>query len=401
MGELQSAVDALAAEDLTHLFGPALLERLGPLLVLQNRIAAEVARTVRQCELTGAAEHDGLKSMAAWLRGHAHLSTAEAARVVRTGRALEHLPATAAAFADGALTAAQVATIAPIAGEAERAAAEAQEVDLGAVDQALTEVAQGPAHERLGQAVHHYLEALDPDGVEPDPTEGRRLSIARHADGSVSGRFDLDAVGGEKVQAAIESIVQANRPLGDDRTRAQQNADALVQLCDNQLAAGSLPTLRTVKPHVVLGLDLDDAVDQSTGPGAARTGFGAQVSAARARWLACDGSISRIVMSPDGVPLHLGRDHRVVTPGLRKAVVRRDQSCVFAGCGAPHWWCDVHHLVHWLHGGETSLANSGLLCERHHTKVHHGFRVQRDPGGRWRTWRPDGTEILIGTPLLV
>jgi hypothetical protein len=46
-------------------------------------------------------------------------------------------------------------------------------------------------------------------------------------------------------------------------------------------------------------------------------------------------------------------------------------------------------------GGETSLKNSALLCERHHTKVHHGFRVERDPGGRWRTWRPDGTEILI------
>jgi hypothetical protein len=105
MGELQSAVDALAAEDLTPLFGPQLLDRLGPLLVLQNRIAAEIARTVRECELTGAAEHDGLTSMASWLRGHAHLSPAEAGRVVRSGRALEHLPAVAAAFAEGGITA--------------------------------------------------------------------------------------------------------------------------------------------------------------------------------------------------------------------------------------------------------------------------------------------------------
>ncbi|MCF6735346.1 endonuclease, partial [Blastococcus sp. KM273129] len=36
-----------------------------------------------------------------------------------------------------------------------------------------------------------------------------------------------------------------------------------------------------------------------------------------------------------------------------------------------------------------------LLCERHHTKVHHGFRVERRPDGRWRTWRPDGTELLV------
>src|SRR3712207_4601219 len=43
-------------------------------------------------------------------------------------------------------------------------------------------------------------------------------------------------------------------------------------------------------------------------------------------------------------------------------------------------------------------AEYGLLCERHHTKVHHGFRIERRPAGRWRTWRPDGTEILVATP---
>ena len=155
----------------------------------------------------------------------------------------------------------------------------------------------------------------------------------------------------------------------------------------------------TQKPQVVLNLDIEDFVDPATGPGAAAMGFGARISAARARWLACDGSISRIVMGPEGVPLDLGRDHRVVTPGLRKAVVRRDRTCVFAGCGAPHHWADVHHLVHWINGGETNLANSALLCERHHTKVHHGFRVQRDPGGRWRTYRPDDTEIILSPPL--
>jgi Domain of unknown function (DUF222) len=205
----------------------------------------------------------------------------------------------------------------------------------------------------------------------------------------------LDAVGIEKLLAGIESIVQASRPKGDDRTRAQQQADALVQLVDNQLASGELPTLRTQKPHVVLGLDLDDLIDPATNPG-----FGAQLSAARARWLACDASISRIVMTPDGVLLDLGRDHRVVTPGLRKAVEQRDRHCVFTGCDAPTHWCDVHHLIHWINGGETNLENSGLLCERHHTKVHHGFQIERDPGGRWHTWRPDGTEILIGPPLV-
>jgi hypothetical protein len=59
------------------------------------------------------------------------------------------------------------------------------------------------------------------------------------------------------------------------------------------------------------------------------------------------------------------------------------------------------HLLHWIDGGDTSLENSALLCERHHTKVHHGFRVERPPEGRWRTYRPDGTEILIPEPLRI
>ena len=104
MEQLLASLDALAAEDLTPLFGPALLDRLRPLLVAQNRLAAEVARTVREAEVAGAAEVDGLTTMASWLRGHAHLSVQEAARVVRAGRALEHLPGMAAAFAAGAVT---------------------------------------------------------------------------------------------------------------------------------------------------------------------------------------------------------------------------------------------------------------------------------------------------------
>ena len=401
MGELQSAVDALAAEDLDALPAGAKLDRVALLVAVMNQVSAELTRSVRDAQNTQAAEHDGLKSMRSWLIGHTRLAPGEASRIVRSGRVLEHFPEMAAGFAAGDITAAQVDVVAKVVGPAELSAAAEQGIDLAAFDHDWTTVATESPHESLTMAVQAFDAALDPDGREPDPTEGRRLTVAKHADGSITGRFDLDAVGGEKVQAAIESIVQANRPKGDDRTRSQQNADALVQLCDNQLASGNLPKLRTQKPQVVLNLDIEAFVDPTPGPGAADMGFGARISAARARWLACDGSISRIVMGPDGVPLDLGRDHRVVTPGLRKAVVRRDQTCVFAGCEAPHWWCDVHHLIHWLFGGETSLENSGLLCELHHTKVHHGFTIKRDPGGRWRTYRPDGTEILIGTPLLV
>ena len=182
--------------------------------------------------------------------------------------------------------------------------------------------------------------------------------------------------------------------------RAQQLGDAFVQLADNALASGNLPFLRTVKPHVVVTIGIDDFAGPHTGPGAATTGFGARISAARARWLACDGNISRIVIGPEGQPLDLGRTKRSFPPHMRTALDIRDTGCVFTGCFAPTHWCDAHHVLEWsLHDGPTSVENAALLCERHHTKVHHGFRIERQPDGRWRTWRPDGTEILLHEPL--
>jgi hypothetical protein len=401
VSELRSALDALAADDVPGLAPRQQLDRITEILEARNRLDAQLARSVRAAELQQAPEDDGLTSMRSWLRGHGRLSPAAAGQLVGNGRALEHLPALAAAFADGAVTAEQVAVIAPAVTEDRRTAALSQGVDLAEVDRTLTAVAAERAVQQLTRVVHHYLARLDPDGPEPDPTEERSLTLATFSDGTVVLRGQLDAVGGEKLQAALEAISQADRPKGDRRTRGQQLADAMVQLADNQLAAGQLPVLRTVKPTVLVTIPRADLLDPAPGPAAASTGFGGLISAATARALACDGSITAVEIDEHGMPLNLGRSHRVVPPHLRKAVELRDRSCVFAGCAAPTYWCDVHHLRHWIFGGETSLENSALLCERHHTKVHHGFRVQRDPGGRWRTFRPDDSEIVIGVPLVI
>jgi Domain of unknown function (DUF222) len=401
VAELESALDRLADQDLKGMFGPQVLDRTRRLLTAQNRLDAQVTRSVREGELTQAAEHDGLKTMQSWLRGHARLSPGAAHRLVGNGRALEHLPAVAASFAGGRITAEHVAVIAPVARDEHRAAAAAQDVDLTGVDTTLAETASTRPHRELAQVVHHYLARLDPDGPEPDPTEQRVLSIVRHADGSRTGRFELDAIGGEKVEAVLESMVQAARPAGDTRSRGQQLGDAFVQWADNTLAAGDLPRLRTAAPHVVVTIGIGDLVDPHTGHGTARTGFGTIISAARARWLACDGGVSRIVFGPDSQPVDIGREKRLFPHHIRRALDARDQGCVFTGCSAPTHWCDAHHLLEWvLHDGPTSVDNGALLFERHHTKVHHGFRISRLPDGRWRTYRPDGTEILMPQPLL-
>ena len=112
MSELHSALDALAADDLHLLADGQVLDRTAMLVQLGNRVAAELTRTVRHADTSQAAERDGLKSMRSWLIGHVRLSPADASRIVRSGRALEHFPVLAAEFAEGAVTAAQVNVVA-------------------------------------------------------------------------------------------------------------------------------------------------------------------------------------------------------------------------------------------------------------------------------------------------
>src|SRR5215213_9197077 len=104
VARLGSVLSELAGEDLTPRFGPGVLDRTAALVAARNMLDAELARTVREGELTQAPEHDGLKSMPSWLRGHHRLSAATAAQLVRVGRSLEHLPAVAVAYAAGTLT---------------------------------------------------------------------------------------------------------------------------------------------------------------------------------------------------------------------------------------------------------------------------------------------------------
>lgn len=91
-------------------------------------------------------------------------------------------------------------------------------------------------------------------------------------------------------------------------------------------------------------------------------------------------------------PLDVGRRTPVISPALRRALIIRDGGCVFVNCGRPPAWCDAHHVRHWADGGETSLANTGLLCRPHHRLIHDGFRME-STDDRFRFYRPDGSLI--------
>src|SRR4029450_7906109 len=94
------------------------------------------------------------------------------------------------------------------------------------------------------------------------------------------------------------------------------------------------------------------------------TESGQGVSAETARRLLCDSGVVPLLEAQGGQTLEVGRKKRTVPAALRRAVAARDQGCQFPSCC--NRLVDLHHLVHWVHGGDESMHNITAICRRHH-----------------------------------
>ena len=115
-------------------------------------------------------------------------------------------------------------------------------------------------------------------------------------------------------------------------------------------------------------------------PGAAGiTENGTVLGAADLRRIACDTQVIPVVMGAPSEVLDVGRAKRTITPAIRRALIARDQGCVWPGCERAPVHCDGHHVQHWLDDGPTSLANLALLCHSHHHRLHEYNLVLHPP----------------------
>jgi hypothetical protein len=172
----------------------------------------------------------------------------------------------------------------------------------------------------------------------------------------------------------------ASKTVRDDRTPGKRRADALIELvtAGARVADGGAVPVGSAAT-VLLTMDLKSLTD---GIGGATTPTGDVLDAGAARRAACDTDLIPAVLGGPSQPLDVGRRERLVTKGLRAAVVIRDNGCTFPGCDRPPGFCEVHHVTPWWAGGETSLTNSAMLCCRHHQEVHRrGFTAQVRPDG--------------------
>jgi len=377
---LADLLDRLGREEPLDLPSPALGERIRRMVALRNRLDAMVAHSVAAFDRSRGFAACEADSAAAWLRREARLSPNAASEQVRVARHLADLPEVSRAFAAGelGLDHARVITrlIEDVPAETVREA-----------EPSLVQAAQRSDPYRLNVLTRHLRHALSPQAALDEANrnhERRRLHLSETLDGLYHLDGVLDTEGGALLKTALHAILG---PPGreDGRTPAQRRADGLVDLARRSLDSGELPEVGGQRPHLTLTADLATLAKLPGSP-AADLDWGQPVTAELLRRIACDASVTCVLVDGDREPLSVGRASRTFTPAQRRAVVARDRGCVL--CGRPAAQCVVHHLEHWADGGLTCVANGCLLCHGCHRRVHEGgYRVLRRPDRTWTAVR--------------
>lgn len=251
-------------------------------------------------------------------------------------------------------------------------------------------------HHADGAAATSVSASAEAPATSPEPLPSDAATTTTPADTTPA-----DTTPATTVPQELEGPVTPHRPRGS------QLADALVHTL--VAAAGAAPpdTSGADRHTLVLTAALSDLAEPTdTGPhrrGDARRAAqipvqdrdGRVVSMDRRvlRRLACEAGIVVAALGDDGSPLDLGRRDRRLSVALRRAVLLRDRSCRFPGCGSTRN-LHVHHVRHWADGGPTDLANLVLVCATHHRFVHeHGWQLTSTSDGRF-AFAPPGAEPL-------
>ena len=354
---------------------PALLAVLVAAVTARNLFDFVIAQAAAAAERLGVPARQHLKSGSDLLPSIG-MAPGAAHRAARVGRAAPDLAALTRAqrlggvgieFADAVgLGVAHVQSRVPLSAE-ERAAV---------VTTLMVETTPAKVKDKA-RAIGIDRTAQQPPGQRAVPvgedTTLNGMTVVQNAEGRVSVSMDVDVLTGEEILAALDPLC---RPVplpdgsADPRPPDRRRADAAGQIIRTYLSGSDRPISGGVLPHVTL---IRPGQDEAGGQDRGDTlGFTGPVSAATADLIACDSTLSRVIVDAAGAPLDVGRSQRLIPPHIRKALGIRDRGCAFPGCGRPVSWCDAHHIVAWSDGGSTSVDNGVLLCRMHHTLIHHG-----------------------------
>lgn len=368
MSQLRSVLDEMFATFDGDLTVEELAADLDELAHVGQMVEVLTARKVENLASRDGHHELGYSSPTVFLTDRGRMSPGRARQIIAMGNAVEKAPHAHAAWTDGRLSTDQARHLF-------RAAESVPDVYQDA-EERLVEIVEGLDATDTGKAVEYWRQSVDGPGEVDVETQMVRRGF--HSSKTTGGmrRVDgwLTSIAGE----ALETAIWANMPPpreGDTRTPRQRRHDALENLCRDWLDNGTTPMVGGEKPHIVLHADLPAL--QGEAGGVHETEDGDIVDVDTLRMIACDSSITRIVLGPGSEVLDVGRRTRVWTAAQRRAIIARDRHCQGPGCHARPKHCDIHHKTHWVDGGSTTIESAELLCRPCHTQEHLKDRYHR------------------------
>ena len=349
-----------------------LQSRIKSTIRVENQAAAIRAEAVAELR-----RREGAGVTETVLQEEGLLARGRAKSELETAQQLEQLPKTREGFQSGEISPDNARII---AGAAQRGSIDEQE---------LAEIAKTQAPDKFAGTVRRHERDRSPDDGEARLKRQRSRRYARIKkdldDGMMVlyGRFD--PVTGARIETALAAkmreLWRAEDP-GERISPGQRMADALEQLITGPRQGKDKGRAQDVKLLLIADYNtLNNQIEK------ARLGDGTPIPASELRRLACDAQILPAVFAGRSQPMDLGQSRRTANGAQRAALTARDRHCV--GCGAKAAWCQAHHIIHWAHGGPTSLDNMVLLCSRCHHKVHDDdWQIRQTPTGRYNLKRP-------------
>jgi len=391
--------DALAALSPAALSDDALMavqrslaSGLNDMQAASASVAAEISvRSARELGYGGLAAQQGLRSGAELVQKLTGSSLGDARKLVRVGTVLatdaEQEPWLAPALSTpvGALDAIRTGLGAPTS--------VISADDLATAARSLASMAPSLDVDALARLAREARAELDLSEVplrEEELRDLRDATITRMRNGNTKLVAILDPESAAKVVGPIDAITAPRRggprfveeggpkpQKLDNRTTGQLILDAIVDIFSVAVKAPSGKLFSKKQPGVRVLVTLNDL---NSGEGFATIeGQSGPVSIETARRYACDAGILPVAFDKNGQGMDLGRDERYHDTRQRNVASARDGGCRIVGCPCPPAWCEMHHIIPWGEGGDTSVEDGVLLCRFHHMLMHNlGGRIVRE-----------------------
>ncbi len=295
----------------------------------------------------------------------------QSARTVRekveTARALECLPAVAAAAHSGTLSDEQLAEVVKLADEHTDAEWAARAPDITPAD--------------LGRMARTKS--------KPTVQESRARRAARHLwmrwehdRGMLQVRGELPDRMGAQFEATINDLVERMRPATGRpwERRDRRAADALVQMCEAVKVADEVETPQlAAKPLLVVDVP----------PAGPAEIAGIPLPDAIVEQLRAMASIEPVLADADGAPVAVGKRTSALSPKVVRAILLRDGHCRCGNCDL-RYGLHVHHLRPRSWGGGDEPSNLAMVASVHHPMLipHGSYALVGNPN------RPDGLRLV-------